>query len=291
MASTKELRRRIKSVKNTAQITKAMQMVSATKMRRAQTQALGARPYISTLSEVLTLVLSENEELSHSLLIPNDTQKRGALLLTSDKGLCGSLNTNVIRALSADRFKSKDNIFYSLGKKGRDFLLRTGRNLGGDFENTDKVSFAEAAKIRKTLILEFRNHSVGEIYLIYPHFVSTLTQEIKVVKLFPIDKAEFINWLVGQGAKMEENAGSFLYEPNKSIILDFTLVHFIDTQIYQAMLEAKASEHSARMMAMQTATDNAKALVDDLTLTYNGLRQENITRELLEITSAEAALE
>ncbi len=293
MASTKELRRRIRSVKNTAQITKAMQMVSATKMRRAQNQTLSSRPYILSLSHVLSLVFSERERFIHPLLSPGSVEKVGVLVLTSDKGLCGSLNTNVIRALSAERFKLKDNIFYSLGKKGRDFLLRSGRNLGADFENKDKISFADASRIRKTLISEFNNQAVGEVYLIYPHFISTLTQKIKVIKLLPVDEEVLKQWLLSQGENRSgvEEDNLFVYEPTKSVILDYTLVHFIDTQIYQAMVETKASEHSARMMAMQTATDNAKALVDDLTLTYNGLRQENITRELLEITSAEAALE
>lgn len=296
MPSTKELRRRIKSVKNTSQITKAMQMVSATKMRRAQGQALSGRPYSSTLLGALSLASRKIDPNSHVLLQPNGSTQVGVIMLSTDKGLCGALNANLIRVVSSEfvvRGQGKEIVFYTIGKKGRDFLVRTGKNLIADLENKEHVDFRQAAVLRKMAIDVFLAGEVGEVYLLYPHFISTLRQEPRLRKILPIDSSLLSE--VGETESVKTSAESFqsefLFEPGADVVLDYALTHLVEVMIYQALLETKASEHSARMIAMQNATDNAKELVEDLTLTYNQMRQSAVTTELLEITSAGAALE
>jgi F-type H+-transporting ATPase subunit gamma len=317
MANTRELRRRIKSVKNTAQITKAMEMVAATKMRRAQTQALAGRPYSSTLAVTLDRLAGKVTPEKNRLLQSNDSQKVGVILLTTDKSLCGALNTNVFRTVQqftkgeiatgssnprndviASEAKQSSNLyFYTVGKKGRNFCVKTGKELVADFDNLDTVTFRQAKQLANLVIESFLKGEIGKAYVIFPDFVSTLRQEPKVLQLLPIDKAlfnEIVNSKDRESTNQrtnEQTSNEFLFEPNPDILLDYILHHHIETQIYQALLETKASEHSARMIAMQNATNNAKDLVSDLNLTYNQTRQDAITRELLEITTAAAALE
>src|SRR3989338_4964793 len=268
MANTRELRRRIKSVKNTSQITRAMEMVAATKMKRAQNQAISGRPYKENLYSSLARLLPKIDQESHPLLVGNGSKTAGVVLLSTDKGLVGALNTNLIRTLVG----STNAIYYTVGKKGRSFVVKTGKELAGDFENRDSVTFRQAVQLTKM---------ITDAYLVYPQFISTLKQEAKKVKLLPIS-LESIETVYTK---------EFLFEPNVDALLDFILMHHIETQIYQALLETKASEHSSRMVAMKNATDNAKELVEDLTLTYNQTRQDAITKEILEISSASVAIE
>ena len=274
MANTRQLRRRIKSIKNTSQITRAMEMVAATKMRRAQNQATSGRPYAETLMVSLSRLLPRINPEAHPFLCGSESKEIGIILLSTDKGLVGALNTNLIRSVS-----TLSASFYTVGKKGRVFIARTGKDLKADFENTDTISFRQAKQLAKIITEAYLSGEIGEVYLVYPQFVSTLKQEPKKVKILPIELGEM------------PEAKEFLFEPNADELLDFILVHHIEEQIYQALLETKASEHSAIMVAMKSATDNAKDLVDDLTLTYNQTRQDSITRELLEITTAQVAME
>src|SRR3989338_7475669 len=273
MANTRDLKRRIKSVKNTSQITKAMEMVAATKMKRAQNQALSSRPYSENLSEALARLLPKINIEFHPLLSGNKSDKTGVILLSTDKGLVGALNTNLIRSVSTISAS-----FYTVGKKGRVFIARTGKDLKADFENTDTISFRQAKQLAKIITEAYLTGEIGEVYLVYPQFVSTLKQEAKKKKILPIELTEM------------PEAKEFLFEPNADELLDFILIHQVEEQIYQALLETKASEHSARMVAMKNATDNAKDLVEDLQLNYNQTRQDAITREILEIASASAAM-
>jgi F-type H+-transporting ATPase subunit gamma len=321
MASTRELRRRIRSVKNTAQITKAMQMVAATKMRRAQTQALGGRPYNQSLNYAFSQLMGKIDISQHKLLQPNDSKNIGIILITTDKALCGALNTNVLRMVqnftngrhpelvSGSQTKEmpkqarlNDYLFYTVGKKGRQFLVRTGKTLEADFENHEKVDFTQARQIARVVKQAFLEGKLGEVYVVYPDFISTLRQEPRIVKLLPIDPEAIMQLLKeSESQRVKESkiskplgtpgTSEFLFEPNLDDLLDYLLNHFLEIKIYQGLLETKASEHSARMMAMQNATDNAKELVSDLTLAYNQTRQDAITRELLEITTAGLALE
>lgn len=285
MANTRVLRRRIKSVKNTAQITRAMEMVAATKMRRAQNQALGGRPYSENLSQALERLLPRVEIEAHPLLSGNDSNKVGVILLSTDKGLVGALNTNLMRTVLGLHPVGASVSFYTVGKKGRSFVVRTGKDLKADFENADMVTFRQAVQLTKMITEAFLAGEVREVYLVYPQFVSTLRQEPKRVKLLPIDLEEVSN------EEKVSKASEFLFEPNVDALLDFILIHHIQTKIYQALLETKASEHSARMVAMKNATDNALELVDDLNLSYNQIRQSAITTEILEIATAQVAME
>ncbi len=315
MPNTRELRRRIRSVKNISQITKAMQMVAATKMRKAQNQAISGRPYNLTLNEAMSLLLPRIQDNKHPLLHERTSGNTAVLLLSTDKTLCGSLNTNLFRAtlnfLNTQRHSresgnpsNKDIVFYTVGRQGRQFVVKTGNTLIADFENSDIVHFKLASQIAKLVTKSFLDNEIKELYVMYPDFVSALKQEPKVVRILPVDYKNLIETLSPELAntqpslrakrsnlKQEEQTTEFLFEPNLDDLLEFVLAHFVQVKIYQAMLETKASEHSARMLAMQNATDNAKELVTDLTLAYNQTRQAAITNELLEITSAQAALE
>lgn len=302
MANTRELRRRIKSIKNTSQITKAMQMVAATKMKRAQNQATSGRPYAENLSEALARLLPKIDIEAHSLLNGNDSKTAGVVLLSTDKGLVGALNTNLIRQVSSLHLGGvgTNAVYYTVGRKGRSFVVKSGKDLKGDFENVDTVTFRQAKQLSKLVMDAFKSGEIGEVYLVYPQFVSTLRQEPRRIKLLPIDLESLIpadqtyprgENKVTASAHLGGVASEFLFEPDPDALLDYLLVHHLEEQIYQALLETKASEHSARMMAMQNATDNALELVEDLTLTYNQTRQASITTELLEITTAQVAME
>ena len=242
MAITRELRRRIKSVKNTAQITKAMQMVAATKMRRAQNQALNGRPYSFNLSSALKRLLPLINIESHPLLSGNGSGTQGVILLSTDKSLCGALNTNLFRLLLSFGITS-GTAFYTVGKKGRNFVARSGRNLLADFENLDTVTFRQAVQLSKLVTDSFLNGEIGEAYLVYPQFISTLRQEPTKVKLLPVDLESIIASNArpeskdpGQ-ARMTETQKEFIFEPDPDKLLDYILVHHIQIKIYQALLE------------------------------------------------------
>ncbi|OGE64321.1 ATP synthase F1 subunit gamma [Candidatus Daviesbacteria bacterium RIFCSPLOWO2_02_FULL_36_7] len=288
MANTRELRRRIRSIKNTSQITKAMQMVAATKMRRAQNQAISGRPYTLNLGQALIRLLPKINVESHPLLSPKDVKTAGVILLSTDKGLVGALNTNLTRTILASNLPA-DTIFYTLGRKGRSFIARTGKNLKADFENPEKVTFRQAKQLSKLIVEAFISGEIGEAFLIYPEFISTLRQQTKMIKLLPISLEEVLATLGVEG-KPEIQKGEFLFEPDPDTLLEFILIHHIETRIYQALLETKASEHSARMIAMQNATDNALEILDDLKLSFNQGRQAAITKEILEISTAQVAM-
>jgi F-type H+-transporting ATPase subunit gamma len=305
MANTRELRRRIKSVKNTSQITKAMQMVAATKMRRAQNQATSGRPYTQALNFSLSGLLPKIDITSHPLLRIRENGSAGVVLVSTNKALCGALNTNLFRAIQNQFGDKKDTKYFNIGLKGRNFLVRTGKILEADFENPETVLFKQARQIANLVKQVFLERLVKEVYVAFPDFVSTLRQEPTIIKLLPIDATALEldgGNLEGRqsdkpssrsdlDSRLRGNDSEFLFEPDPVTLLDFILNHYLETRIYQALLETKASEHSARMMAMQNATDNAKELVSDLTLTYNQTRQGAITAELLEITTAAAAME
>ncbi len=289
MANTRELRRRIKSVKNTSQITKAMQMVAAAKMRRAQDQATAGRPYADNLMFSIQTLLPKITK-SHPLLTGNGSKTQGVILLSTDRGLVGALNTNLFRSVTTGDFSS-DTSFYTIGKKGRLFIAKLGKDLKADFENPDAVTFRQAKQLSRLLMDSFKAEEIGQATLLYPHFVSTLRQEPRKLKLLPID-LESVAPLEQPSKNVEPTQQrEFTFEPDPDALLDYLLVHHIEEQIYQALLETKASQYSAQMIAMKNATDNAKELVEDLKLTYNQTRQAAITTELLEITTAQVAMQ
>ena len=281
MPSTLDLRRRIKSVKNTAQITKAMQMVAAAKMRKAQAAALAGRPYQEMLTRVLAAIKGHVEPSSHELLAVRPVKRELILIFSTDKGLCGPLNTNLFRELAEiDREKTE---YAVMGRKAVQFIARTRRNLAADFALKDAVRFADIRPIAKFASDKFISGEVDQVRVLYPKFVNTLTQQSVMQDLLPVPTET----LDVQG---EAAHGEYLFEPDARGVLEAILPHYIAFQLFQMALNARASEHSARMVAMKNATDNAKDLIKDLTLEYNKVRQENITTELLEITTAQLAV-
>jgi F-type H+-transporting ATPase subunit gamma len=281
MPSTLDLRRRIKSVKNTAQITKAMQMVAAAKMRKAQAAAVAGRPYQEMLSRILAAVRGRVDPTSHELLAVRPVKRELILIFSTDKGLCGPLNTNLFRELiDIDREKTE---FAVMGRKAVQFVARTRRNLTADFALKDPVRFADVRPIAKFASDKFISGEVDQVRVLYPKFVNTLTQQTVLRNLLPVSAEELETQ--GEGTK-----GEYLFEPDEHGVLESILPHYVAFQLFQMALNARASEHSARMVAMKSATDNAKQLIKDLTLEYNKVRQENITTELLEITTAQLAV-
>ncbi len=291
MANTREIRRRIKSVKNTAQITKAMQMVAASKMRRAQQAALAGREYSKVLNEVLVSLRDRVEEGAHPLLVERPVKRELVLIIATDKGLCGALNTNLLREVT--QFDSAATRYVATGRKAVQYLARTKRDLLADFELRDAPAFAETKRMAKFAVEKFLAGEVDKVTVVFTHFVNTLTQKATVRTLLPISAVELPGSkdaaAGGANGATATNTSGFIFEPDADQVLDAILPQFINFQIYQMVLDARASEHSARMVAMKSATDNAKQLVKDLTLEYNKVRQAAITTELLEITTAQLA--
>jgi F-type H+-transporting ATPase subunit gamma len=288
MPSTRDIRRRIKSVKNTAQITKAMQMVAASKMRKAQQAALAGRPYATLMNKVLGEVAGSNGDFNDPLMEKRDVKKRAVILVSTDKGLCGGLNSNLMR--EAAKFDKNTTVFVTAGRKGSQFIARTKRNLAAEFTYKDAPLFAEARAISKFGRDLFLKGEVDQVDILYTNFISTLNQKPEVVPFLPVAEIKGVGTAVHHEEKLEKGTQEFLFEPDVHSVMGALLPHYLNYRVYQILLEAKASEHSSRMVAMKNATDNAKQIIKDLTLEYNKLRQANITKELLEITSAAMAM-
>ncbi len=297
MASIREIKRRIKSVKNIAKVTRAMQMVAASRMRRAQEQALASRPYAAKSWEILTHLASQsgNPERYHPLLSKREQVNNVAIILmTGDKGLAGAYNSNVIRTTSDfmrnEGYQSANIV--SIGKKGRDFMVRYGRNIVADFsELPAKIGTKDISPIARLVIDGFLDKEYDEVYMANTNFVNTLIQEPVIRLLLPIQPGNIESKVLNEYLADETPKDVvYSYEPEPERLLDTILPRFTELQIYQAYLESRASEESARMVAMRNATDNANELVGDLTLTYNRARQESITKEMLDIAGGAEAL-
>lgn len=291
MSHTRDLRRRIKSVKNTAQITKAMQMVAASKMRKAQEAAIAGHPYARVLNRVLARLAEGVDSSFHPLLAKREVNKELVLLLSTNKGLCGALNTNLFReVMTLDLAKTT---FVALGKKGSQFLARAKRNLIAEFPLSETPSFVQSKTVSKFLIEKFISKEVDKVSVIYPRFINTLTYQTTKVTLLPLSgyHLEDKQLVEDEESSVIKDDKLFLFEPSAELVLDAILPYYIHFEVYQMVLDNRASGHSARMVAMKNATDNAKKLVKDLTLEYNKARQAAITTELIEITTAQLAVE
>jgi F-type H+-transporting ATPase subunit gamma len=288
MPSTRDIRRRIKSVKNTRQITRAMELVAASKMKKAQQVALAGRPYANLLSEVLVALVDGIEDASHPFLVQREVKTRGILLVTTDKGLCGPLNANLFKLITEIKTPAK---FYAIGRKGAQYLARTKRALVGDFQIHDRVPFSEVKVVAEFMIKQYLEGAIDTIEVIYPRFKNTLVQTPISHPVLPLRSLrDFIDQMSeDSGAVREQSTDKreVLFEPNTRQVLNALLPFYVDHQIHQMVLSAKASEHSARMVAMKTAKDNATELLGDLTLEYNKARQASITQEILEIAAAQ----
>ena len=287
MASTRDIRRRIRSVKNTRQITKAMELVAASKMKKAQQVALGGLPYANLLADMLAALSHGIEESAHPFLVQREVKTRGILLISTDKGLCGPLNANLFKLVADIRVPAK---FYSIGRKGTQFLARTKRVMVADFQVHDRVPFNEVKVASQFMVKQYLEGEIDTIEVIYPRFKNTLVQEPIVRPVLPLKSLkEFLEQFRRQkdGASEADDDREILFEPSVDAVLSALLPFYVDHQVHQIALSAKASEHSARMVAMKTAKDNATELLGDLTLEYNKARQAAITQEILEIAAAQ----
>ncbi|MGF1484244.1 MAG: ATP synthase F1 subunit gamma [Opitutales bacterium] len=291
MKGIREIKHRIRAVKNTAKITRAMQLVAASKMKRAQQSAEKGRDYALLLAEILSSLVSHLEEISHPLVDPREVKRRGVLLISSERGLCGALNANLNRLVANEI--DEGSAFVAMGRKGAQYLTRSRRNLLAEFTLGDQPSFAQVRPAVEYILRAYEAGEVDTIDVVYTRFINTLRQEPVIVPLVPLyDLHEHLEELKKRlgvddpSASSIEDERDMLFEPDPQTLLADLPALFIKQEIYQFVLEAKASEHSARMVAMKSATDNAKNLIDDLTLEYNKARQAAITQEILEISAA-----
>jgi len=296
LATVREVRRRIKSVKNIAQITRAMQAVAASRMRRAQEAVLSTRPYAQcawTLLTHLAALRGETEEM-HPLLQARSVSKVALVLLTSDRGLCGAFNTNIIRkTLEYIEALSVPVDIVAVGRKGRDIVLRQGRSLVAEFSNLPaQPTLMDVTPIARVALDGFLDGAYDAVWLAYTDFINTLRQEPVVKRLLPLMPTEVEKQVMAEYVDEAEQVAvpEYIYEPDPRTILDTVVPRFTELQVYQAVLESLASEHSARMVAMRNATENAEALTQDLQLTYNKARQQAITSEIVDIAGGAEAL-
>jgi F-type H+-transporting ATPase subunit gamma len=285
MASQREIRRRIGSAKNIKQITRAMQFVAASKLRRAQESTLASRPYREKLDEVIADLAAVLDGEEHPLLAtPNldGPHSRLIIVITSDRGLAGALNTNTIRQVAREITERPGDLkVATVGRKGRDAMRRSRVPIAAHFEGFgDRPTFADVLPLARLVSDDFIARTYDEIDIVYPRFVSTLVQKPVLEQLLPVRPAEDVSGIPGN---------QFLFEPNPAPFLQALLPRYVATRLYQAVLESKASEESSRMVAMKNATENAQELIEDLTLSYNKVRQANITREMVEIASGAQA--
>jgi F-type H+-transporting ATPase subunit gamma len=282
MASQREIRRRIGAARNIKQITRAMQFVAASKLKRAQDATLAARPYSDTLEEVLADLATVLNHEDHPLLARREGGKRLIVLVTTDRGLAGPLNTNTIRFVAREIMAHPGDLaVVTVGRKGRDAMRRARVPIEAHFAGFgDRPHFSDVLPLARLISDDYLAGAVDTVDIVYSHFISTLVQRPTMNRLLPIMPAPDTAGIPGN---------QFLFEPSPAVVLQQLLPRYVATRLFQAVLEAKASEESSRMVAMKNATENAEDLIEDLTLAYNKVRQANITREMIEIASGARA--
>ncbi len=282
MASQRDIRRRIGAVKNIKQITRAMQFVAASKLRRAQESTLASRPYSDKIEEVLADLAAVLGAEDHPLLAEREEGKRLIVLLTSDRGLAGPLHTNVIRFAAREITEHPGDLsVVTIGRKGRDAMRRARVPLEAHFPGFgDRPTFADIIPLSRLVTDAYLSGQAGRVDIVFTRFQSTLVQRPALDQLLPVEPSEDTEGIPGH---------QFIFEPDAATVLTQLLPRYVATRLYQAVLESRASEESSRMVAMKNATENAEELIEDLTLSYNKVRQANITREMIEIASGAQA--
>ncbi|QOY37235.1 ATP synthase F1 subunit gamma [Anaerobacillus isosaccharinicus] len=285
MASLRDIKNRISSTKKTKQITKAMQMVSAAKLNKAQIKAQNFKPYTDKIRDIVVSIAGGNTEKSHPMLQSRPVNRTGYIVITSDRGLAGAYNSSILRAVMntiKERHKSTDEYgLIVMGRIGRDFFKKRKMPIIQEIVGlSDNPAYADIKNIATTTVQMFTDGIFDELVVFYNHFVSPIKQDVTETKLLPLTE------LTTEAVTLE-----YIYEPNEDVILEQLLPHYAESLVFGALLDAKASEFGARMTAMSSATDNAGALIDDLTLKYNRARQAAITQEITEIVGGAAALE
>lgn len=293
MPSTRDIRRRIKSVKNTAQITKAMQLVAAAKMKKAQDQAANGRHYAEMMNKILVALKESAEEGIHPYFTEGKGSKTLVLVIATDKGLCGALNTNLLKKLVNTKIEGEVE-YVTIGRKASQGLARLRKTLIADFPVKDPAKFAEVRTVGKFIQDKFLTGEYKAVQIAFNNFINTVTQVPSIEQLLPVNPVTLGGKRSFDETSKEVNAAElpqYTFEPGAAVVFETVLPQYVNGTLYQMLLEARASEHSSRMVAMKNATDNAKQMLKDLSLEYNKLRQAAITNELLEITTAKMALE
>jgi F-type H+-transporting ATPase subunit gamma len=286
MQSPRELRRRIKSVSGTAQITRAMQMVAASKMRKAQQAAIATGPFARSLYRVQRTATLRADDFQHPLAEIREVRRRGVILISADKGLCGALNTNVFRL--AAQFDPATTVFITAGRKAAQFVARSRRQLAAEFAYGDSPTFPEARAIAACARDLFLTGEVDAVRIIATRFINTLAQQAVSLEFLPVGEITAIQVPGADAASTHPDGSDTVFEPSAEAVLSYLIGHYLNIYLYYVLLNAKASEQSARMVSMKNATDSAEDLIRALTLDYNKLRQGNITKELLEIAGGQA---
>jgi F-type H+-transporting ATPase subunit gamma len=286
MPSLLDIRRRIRSVKNTQQLTKAMKTVSAAKLRRAQERVMSARPYADQLRNVLANLAGRVENISHPLLEVRPEERTLVVIVTADRGLCGAFNTNLIRATQnflREKGSKAGTTLFPVGRKGRDFFRRREDPITSDYVNFfNKLDYGNARDIAKTITELYTEAKIDAVYIVYNEFKSAIQQRVSMEKLLPLGRADLGN--------VQTTPAEYIFEQPPQQVFDRLLPRYVEIQVYRALLESAASEHGARMAAMDTASRNAGDMIESLTLNMNRVRQAAITREIIEVVSGAGAL-
>lgn len=283
MASMRDIKRRKNSVQSTQQITKAMKLVSTVKLQKARTKAESTNPYTNHMYKTVSSMLAKSGNIIHPYLTPNDSAKKAILVITSNRGLAGGYNSNVVKLITEGDFIKEDLSIYAMGSKGCDTLARRGYHIKeNESDIMDGPTYADAMRICRNVLDAFSKGEVGEIYLAYTHFKNTVTHIPTLIKLLPIDASEV--------EVVDESNAIMNFEPNTEEALEMIIPKYLTSMIYGALVESVASENGARMQAMDSATSNADELINNLTLKYNRARQGAITQELTEIVAGANAI-
>lgn len=286
MASMRDIKRRKESISSTGQITKAMKLVSTVKLQRARGRAEETKPYFNYMYQAVTSMLAKSEKITHPYLVSGDSEKKGIILISSNRGLAGGYNSNIVKLVTQSGIAKENAIIYAVGRKGRDSLLRQGYEVAEDYSDVmNAPMYQDAIAIGKRVLEDYSRGEIGEIYLGYTVFKNTVTHIPTLTKLLPVDREDF---------KEEEPSDSLTlmnYEPEAEEALDVIIPKYINSLIYGALVEALASENGARMQAMDSATSNAEDMISDLELKFNRARQGSITQELTEIVAGASAIE
>lgn len=282
-AGMQDIKRRIRSVDSTKQITKAMELVSSAKLRRARQRVEENRPYFEKIEETIQGILPHTKELKNPYIDQREVKKTGYIVITGDRGLCGGYNTNAIKKAQT-HMEGREVSVIAVGQKGVNFFRKKGYDLDGEFVSiSEKPLFSDAKSIGKLAMELFQNEMIDEVNLVYTEFVSTITHKPRLIHLLPLDKKEIPK------EKDEERDEVMTYEPSAEEVLEYLIPKYVESMIYGALIEASASEQGARRVAMESATDNAEEMIDDLNLKYNRARQASITQEISEIVGGAEA--
>lgn len=287
MASMRDIQRRRSSIQSTGQITKAMKLVSTVKLQKARSKAEQTKPYFSYMYSTMVDMLKRTANISHPYLTPasEENSKKAVIVITSNRGLAGGYNNNAVKMLLNSGFDKADVSVFAVGRKGRDSLLRRGYDVKADFSDMiNEPVYGDAKKIGETVLGEFTEGKINEIYLLYTSFKNTVSHEPKMIKLLPFSVEEL------ESEEQNTKEAPMTFEPNEEEVLDAIIPKYINSLIYGALMEAVASENGARMQAMDSATSNAEEMIADLSLMYNRARQGSITQELTEIIAGAEAI-